>query len=207
MVMRFTDDERREITAAIHSAEQRTSGEFVTVVARSSDPYLSIALLWAAGLSLLLPGVLLLLPTPIRYLHIYQLQLVLFIGLVLLFMLVPWLHMALVPKAARHARASRLAHAQFYEQGVHLTREHSGVLLFVSLAERYVEIVADRGIHERIGEERWRAIVAAFVEQVASGAVADGFVGAISACGEAMAKHYPAALNNPDELSDGLIEI
>lgn len=207
MVMRFTDDERREITAAVHSAEQHTRGEFVTVVARESDRYTSIALLWAAGLSLLLPGALLLLPTPMRYLHIYQLQLALFIGLVLLFTLVPRLHMALVPRSIRHARASRLAHAQFYEQGVHLTRDHSGVLLFVSMAERYVEIVADKGIHEKIGEERWRAIVAAFVEQVRKGAVTDGFVGAISACGEAMAEHYPVQTDNPDELSDGLIEI
>jgi len=120
---------------------------------------------------------------------------------------VPGLHLALVPKSLRRARANRLAHAQFYEQGVHLTREHSGVLLFASMAERYVEIVADKGIHEKIGEQRWQEIVDGFTAKVASGDVAGGFVAAISACGEAMAVHYPAKPGDIDELSDGLIEI
>ena len=203
---RFTDDDRREIKAAVHSAEQRTSGEFVAVVARASDHYLAMALLWAAGLALLLPAPLLLF-TPLRFLDIYQLQVGVFILLTLLFEFMPVLHMALVPMRLRHARASALAHAQFYDQGVHLTREHSGVLLFVSMAERYVEIVADKGIHEEIGEARWQAIVEGFVQKVAGGDVTGGFVAAISACGDAMAEHYPVKPGNEDELSDGLIEI
>jgi len=204
---KFTNADRERITAAIHAAEKRTSGEFVAVAARSSDGYLSFALLWAAGLAFLLPAVLWILPVHIRYLHIYQLQLVCFVVLSLLFEFVPALHMALVPKQVRRTRASRLAHAQFYDQGVHLTREHSGVLFFVSLTERYVEIVADKGIHEKMGEEAWSHIVRLFVEEVRKGDVTAGFVAAISACGEAMAQHYPAKPDDLDELSDGLIEI
>ena len=109
-----------------------------------------------------------------------QLAIPVFILLVLACEFLPGLHLALVPKRLRHARASRLAHAQFYEQGVQLTREHSGVLLFVSMAERYVEIVADKGIHEKIGEARWQEIVDGFTAKVASGDVAEGFVDAIS---------------------------
>jgi len=203
---RFTDDDRREIKAAVHTAEQRTSGEFVAVAARSSDSYRSVALLWSVAIALMLPAPLLLF-SPMRFLHIYQLQIAIFILCMLLLEFVPSLHMALVPRRLRHARASRLAHAQFYEQGVHLTREHCGVLLFVSLGERYVEIVADQGIHERIGEQRWQAIVDHFLHKVGSGDAAGGFVQAISACGEAMAEHYPAKPGDEDELSDGLIEI
>jgi putative membrane protein len=203
---KFTDDDRREIKAAIHAAEQRTSGEFVAVAARASDHYLATALLWAAGLALILPAPLLFF-THLRFLDIYQLQVVAFILLTLLFEFMPGLHMALVPMRVRHARASALAHAQFYEQGVQLTREHSGVLLFVSQAERYVELVADKGIHERIGEERWQKIVNAFVLKIVQGDVTGGFVAAISACGEAMAEHYPAKPGDEYELSDGLIEI
>jgi putative membrane protein len=202
----FTDSERSEITAAIQAAEQRTSGEFVAVVARSSDSYHGLALLWAAALALILPAPLLLF-SHLRYLDIYQLQVASFVLLMLLFEFLPGLHMALVPKQLRHARASRLARAQFYAQGVQLTREHSGVLLFVSLAERYVEIVADKGIHEKIGEARWQAIVDGFTAKVGAGDVVGGFTGAIAACGAAMAEHYPARPDDTDELSDGLIEI
>ena len=206
-MVKFSAEEREKITAAIHAAEQRTSGEFVAVAARRSDGYLSFALLWAAGLALILPAPLLLLSAPIRYLHVYQLQLLVFVLSALLFEFVPALHMALVPKPVRRARASRLAHAQFYEQGVHVTREHSGVLFFVSLAERYVEIVADKGIHEKMGEEAWGRIVKLFVDEVQKGDVTDGFVAAIGACGEAMAQHYPSKPDDLDELSDGLIEL
>lgn len=206
-MVRFTDADRQKITAAIQEAEKHTSGEFVALVARASDHYLAAALLWAGGLALLVPGVLLLTSLHIRFLHIYQLQLLVFIGLSLLFEFVPRLHMALVPRGVKHRRASLLAHAQFYEQGVHLTREHSGVLFFVSLAERYVEVVADKGIHEKLGEAHWRAVVDTFLEHVRRDQVTDGFVAAISACGAAMAQHYPAKSGDPDELSDGLIEI
>jgi len=203
----FTQEQKQRISAAIQAAEKRTSGEFVAVAAHSADPYHSIALLWAAGLALLAPGALLLLPTGLRFIAIYQLQLAIFILLVLLFSFVPALHLALVPKSVKHARASLLARAQFYQQGVQLTRGHSGVLFFVSLAERYVEIVADKGIHEKVGEEAWQRIVAGFVEEVGRGDVTGGFVSAIGAIGEAMAQHYPAQPDDVDELSDGLIEI
>ena len=88
-----------------------------------------------------------------------------------------------------------------------LTPHHSGVLLFVSLAERYVEIVADKGIHEKLGEAHWQGIIDRFVDQVRRGRIVDGFVDAIAACGAAMAQHYPPDPSNSNELSDGLIEI
>ena len=204
-MVKFNDDQRRQITAVIHATERKTSGEFVAVVARASDHYLGTALAWAGGLALLLPGVLLF--TGMRYIHIYQLQLALFTGLMLLFALVPDLHLALVPKRVKHAAASRLARMQFHQQGVHLTRDRSGVLFFVSLAEHYVEIVADAGIHEKIGEKRWQEIVDGFVDRVGRREVMDGFSFAIRDCGEAMARHYPARPDDTDELSDGLIEI
>ncbi|HEV2321106.1 MAG TPA: TPM domain-containing protein [Gammaproteobacteria bacterium] len=206
-MIRFTDKDRQKITTAIHGAERNTSGEFVAVVAHASDHYTAVALFWAAGLALLVPGVLLLSPLHLKFIHIYELQLLIFVGLVLLFEFVPSLHLALVPKAVKHQRASWLAHAQFYEQGVHLTRHHSGVLFFVSLAERYVEVVADKGIHEKLGDEHWRLVVDKFLSHVRRDEITEGFVAAITACGAAMAEHYPAGPDDSDELSDGLIEI
>ena len=205
-MVKLDDDQRRQITAVIHATERKTSGEFVAAVARASDHYLGTALAWAAGLSLLSPAVLLF-ATGMRYIHIYELQLALFVALMLLLAFAPELHMALVPKQVKHAAASRLARMQFHEQGVHLTRDRSGVLFFVSLAEHYVEIVADAGIHEKLGEARWQEIVDGFVERVSRGEVIDGFSFAIRDCGEAMAKHYPARPDDTDELSDGLIEL
>lgn len=206
-MIKFSDQDKARITAAIHAAEKNTSGEFVAVVARISDHYVFLPLLWAAVLALLTPGVFLLLSIPLAFIHVYQIQLLVFIVIGLTLLFIPGLHLGLIPKHIKHARASRLAKAQFYLQGVHMTRDHSGVLFFVSLAERYVEIVADRGIHEKIGEAHWQGIIKTFVERVGKGEVVEGFVAAITACGEAMRAHYPPDPGATDELSDGLIEI
>lgn len=206
-MIRFSPEDKARITAAIHAAERTTSGEFAAVVARASDHYVFVPLLWSAIAALLFPGACLLLGVAARWTHLYQIQLLLFIVLAVLLLSVPDLHLMLVPERVKHARAGRLARAQFYEQGVHVTAHHSGVLLFVSLAEHYVEIVADRGIHERIGESRWKAIIDAFVAEVRRHRVVDGFVEAIGACGAAMAEHYPPDPGATVELSDGLIEL
>lgn len=206
-MIRFSEQDKARISAAIHEAEQATSGEFVAVVARASDHYIFLPLLWAAILALLVPGAFLLTGMSLSYAHLYDIQLLTFIALAMLFMFAPGLHLYLVPRSVKHSRASRLAKAQFYLQGVHMTSERSGVLLFVSLAERYVEIVADRGIHEKLGEAFWQNVVRNFVQQVRDGQVVDGFVAAVKACGEGMAKHYPLGADDRNELSDGLIEL
>jgi putative membrane protein len=206
-MIHFSSDDKARITAAIHAAEKNTSGEFVAVVAHASDHYIVLPLLWSAILALLFPGACLLAGVSLQWVHIYQLQLLVFLVLAGLLLFVPDLHLKLIPTHVKHARASRLAEAQFYRQGVQLTPHHCGVLLFVSLAERYVEIVADKGIHEKLGEARWKGIIDAFVTEVRQGRVVDGFVAAIGACGAAMAEHYPPDPSETPELSDGLIEL
>ena len=203
----FSTEDKARITAAIHAAEKNTSGEFVAVVARCSDHYVWVPLLWSAILALLFPGACLLGGLSLRWVQLYQLQLLIFIVLAVLLLSVPGLHLGLIPRRVKHARASRLARAQFYELGVQLTHHHSGVLFFVSLAERYVEIVADKGIHEKLGEAHWKAIIDQFVAHVRRGQIVDGFVDAIGACGAAMAEHYPRDPADTNELSDGLIEL
>ena len=206
-MIKFSEQDKARITAAIHVAEKNTSGEFVAVVARCSDHYVFLPLLWGSIVALLLPGVFFLFSIPLAWVHVYQIQLLLFIGLAVLFLSFPKLHLWLVPRRVKHSRASRLAKVQFYQQGVQLTAHHSGVLFFVSLAERYVEIVADKGIHEKLGDAHWQRIVEIFLGHVRKGEVVEGFVAAISACGVAMAEHYPPDSNNADALSDGLLEI
>ena len=206
-MVRFSAADRARITAAIHAAEKNTSGEFVAVVAGASDHYVFPPLLWSAILALLFPGACFLAGWSVGWVRLYHLQLLIFIVLALLLLLVPGLHLRLIPTRVKHARASRLAQAQFYQQGVHLTRHHSGVLFFVSLAERYVEIVADKGIHEKLGDAHWRGIIDLFVTRVRRGKVVDGFVDAIGACGAAMAEHYPPDPDDTSELSDGLVEL
>src|SRR5487761_1751395 len=117
-MIRFSAEDKARITAAIHAAVKNTSGEFVAVVAHARDHYVVLPLLWSAILALLFPGACLLAGVSVRWVHIYQIQLLIFIVLAILLLSVPGLHLRLIPARVKHARANRLAQAQFYLQGV-----------------------------------------------------------------------------------------
>ncbi|HSE69085.1 MAG TPA: hypothetical protein VLB12_18970, partial [Gemmatimonadales bacterium] len=71
----FTDKERAAIEAAITSAEAKTSGEIVVVVAPASAGYWSLALMWSALLALAVPLPLILLTKwPVEYIYLLQLS-------------------------------------------------------------------------------------------------------------------------------------
>lgn len=202
----LTRADKLEIAEAIRAAEARTSGELVAVIARRSDDYLETVLLWAAGIALLVPGAALLLSLPWDVVLIYQAQLAAFLAAALLFYWTP-IKRWLVPRALQQARCRRLAREQFFVQGLHLTHARTGVLLFVSIAEHYVEIVADAGINARVLQVEWAAVVDAFTRQVKAGDVKPGFLTAIGACGEKLAAHFPRPPHDQNELPNRLIEI
>ena len=198
--------DRERIEAAIRAAETKSSGEFVTVVARASDAYLTLPTLYASGLALMTPLVLSLLRVETRALPLFLIQVGVFVTLALVFLWTP-VTMRLVPHGAKMHRAARLAREQFFLRGLHETADRHGVLLFVSVAERYVEIIADRGIHARVPEGAWDAIVADFTRTVGDGRIADGFVAAIERCGTLLATHFPRRPEDRDELANRLFEI
>jgi len=65
------------------------------------------------------------------------------------------------------------------------------VLIFVSEAERYVEIIVDDGIARRVDNEVWRAMVETFTKQVRDGRILEGFVGCIRSCGDVLSEQVP----------------
>ena len=199
-------EEKARITEAIQREEGRTSGEIVTVIAASADAYWFIPLLWAAVLALSVPAVVLLVDPWIYPVELYGGQLLLFAVLALLFRWTP-VKMRLVPGAVKRRRAGRLAREQFLAQGLHHTQDRTGVLLFVSVAERYVEVLADSGINEKVAPDAWANLVDGFVAKVRQGRIADGFVEAVERCGTLLAEHFPRAAGDTDELPNHLIEI
>ncbi len=115
------------------------------------------------------------------------------------------LRIRLVPKSIKHARVRRSALAQFLAQNIHTTKGRTGVLIYVSLAERIAEVVADQGIYQKVGPRCWDEIVAGLVEELERGRARAGFVAAIRASGELLAAHFPPRRANPNELPDRLI--
>ena len=112
---------------------------------------------------------------------------------------------ALVPSSIKHLHAHRRALEQFLVQNLHTTAGRTGVLLFVSVAERHAEIVADKGINALVPDGTWKAIIDGLTRAIGQGKATEGFVTAIAAIGTVLAQHFPPGPRDPNELPDHLI--
>ncbi|MBX3532144.1 MAG: TPM domain-containing protein [Rhizobiaceae bacterium] len=199
------------ISQAIRKAEERTSGEIVCVLARSSDDYFFPAaffLLLGAMAASLLAG--LWIDQTWHTLQFWQFvatQIVAAASLMLVIWWWPGLRIHLVPRRLRYLRAHRAAVAQFLATNIHATRDRTGVLIFVSLAEHYAEVLADAGINARVPQEQWNAIVAHLVSHAAKGEIAGGFEHAVAEAGALLAAQFPRGSDDHNELEDRLVEI
>jgi putative membrane protein len=203
---RLSEADRTRIRDAVVAAERQTSAEFVTVIARRADGYLFAPTLVAALVALLGAGIALMIRPELPARDVFAGQVAIFAVLSAVLRLPPLL-MAIVPRPIRQRRARRMARELFLDLGLLDTQARTGVLLFVALGERHIEIIADRGVSAHIDDPAWQAIVDRFVADVRRGAAADAFVTAIGACGELLQKVLPAAPDDRDELPDGLVEL
>ncbi|WP_045834591.1 TPM domain-containing protein [Hyphomicrobium sp. 99] len=191
------------ISAAITDAERNTSGEIVAVVADQSSHYQHIPYMWAALLALVIPWPLIHFTwMPVQW--IFLIQLLVFLGLLTLAWH-PRVRMSLVPRAILNANTRRRASEQFLAQNLHTTEGRTGVLIFVSLAEQRVEIIADSGIDALVPNGTWQKIVDELTADIGAGRAVEGFERAIRKIGELLAAHFPPGDADPNELPDHLI--
>jgi putative membrane protein len=199
----ISEAEKLEVEAAIGEAENGTSGEIVAVIARASGSYNYVPYLWGALAALVVPWPLIFwtwLPEE----TIYLIQLAVFAGLAAALHYEP-LRFMLVPRAVMHKRAHRRATQQFFSQNIYTTPGHTGVLLFVSVAERYAEIVTDAAIAAKVPASEWQDIVAKLTGEIGGGNPAKGLVQAIHRVGDHLGAHFPAPPDKPDLLPNHLV--
>ncbi|QNI03051.1 TPM domain-containing protein [Halomonas sp. SH5A2] len=195
--------DQEAVTAAINEVERETDAELVTVLTAQSDNYSYIPLLWAGILALLLPGI-------VNYVGSWlgaDMLLLVQWGTFILFSLVfrmPRINTRLIPRQVRYWRASNLARRQFLEQRLHHTDGGTGMLIFVSEAERYVEILVDQGIADVLDDKVWEDIVSDFTSKVHQGQTRQGFLDCIAACGKLLKEHVPAT-HERNELPNHLV--
>ncbi|HYQ07401.1 MAG TPA: TPM domain-containing protein [Xanthobacteraceae bacterium] len=200
--MEFTKEDHEAISTAIRAAEQRTSAQIVCVLLHSSSDYVHIPLLWASVLALFLPWPLIYL-TQWSVQRIFLLQIVLFLVVAVLAFLSMPLRLALVPGPVQRARAHRAALEQFLLRGITRTKNRTGVLIFVSLAEHYARIVADEGIALKVHHSEWQAAIDSLTVRMSHDQIAAGFVAAIERCADVLATHAPPN-GSSNELPDRL---
>ncbi len=82
------------------------------------------------------------------------------------------------------------------------TEHNSGVLIYLQLIDRRVEIVADRGIDARVGQAFWDAVCRRMEAAFHVGQFEAGALAALSEITRALKEHFPASDSNPNELPD-----
>jgi putative membrane protein len=199
--MHFTKEDREAISAAIREAEKRSSGQIVCVLARASSDYAYVPIAWASALALFSPWPLIEF-TQWSVQRIFLIQLAVFLVAALIFSWGP-LRLVLVPRPVRRARAHSAALEQFVIRRVAHTKNRTGVLIFVSLAERYARIIADEGIARKVQAAEWQAAIEALIDHMRVGRLAAGFTAAIERCGAVLATHAPPD-GSANELPDRL---
>ncbi|MGB2817279.1 MAG: TPM domain-containing protein [Burkholderiaceae bacterium] len=104
----------------------------------------------------------------------------------------------------RDAPARQRAAMVFAKLRVWDTEQNNGVLIYVELADRSIEIVADRGIGRRVPRAEWDAICSAMREQFRAGRFEQGTIEGVKAVGHLLARHFPLeeGERNPNELSN-----
>jgi putative membrane protein len=211
--------DHQRVHAAIAEAEQATSGEIFCVVARESSKYREAPLAWAAAVSLVGPPLALLLGVrPAAFVEAMllvvqsgwavgqagavdamvtsalvgyaALQAVLF-AVVGALASIPAVRRALTPAQLKRDHVHARAMEQFTHR-LHATSASTGVLIYASVAERQVEIIADADIDARVAPGEWDRAIKAAVGPIGAGDVAGGMVAAIGVCGRALAEHFPS---------------
>ena len=201
--------DRGRVTQAITLAEKDTSGEIVVVAAHASDDYIHVPIhiATAAALAVPLAVPLLMAISPwsaISMQGLFLMQLCLFIGLALVLSL-PFFRHAITPRKLMHKYAHRNAAAQFLASNITATRKRTGVLIFVSLHERYVEVIGDRDIAEKLSQRDWQKIIDDMLPLLRDKKTVDALVLAVERCGQLLTAHFPAGESNPNELPDRFI--
>jgi putative membrane protein len=149
-----------------------------------------VPFLWSTAFALILPWILWF-TTTLRFELMLVIQVLAFGALSALLSL-SGLRYRIVPPGIAADAARRAAQAQLMAHGVHLDSARTGVLIYVSMLPRHIEVVADSVIHGKVDARRWQDLVAVIASDAKAGRLVDGLAAAIRKSGELLAKEFPA---------------
>ena len=207
----LTEQEREQINAAVQSAERRTSGEIVCLVESASYRYPMANVLGATVLAL--PLALVLTPLIGGWLWMGTHNMWLFLGLFgLIFTAayfavdnMAWLKRWFVSKREIEEEVEEAAVTSFFRHGLYRTREANGILVFISVFEHKVWVLADHGINAKVAAGEWDAIVTRITDGIRSKRAAAAICEAVESIGTTLAGHFPVRDDDTNELKNVIV--
>jgi putative membrane protein len=222
----LSEEGRDLIAAATARAEAATTGEIACIVTEEVSAYREVPLAVGVVLALAVPPLAVALGLSLEdlaapfagwtaahgpaaagpILTVYAfLQVVLFVAGVGLGA-IPVVRRALTPNSLKQRRVRRAAMQHFSGARQRLAAELPMILIFASLSDRQMEVIADETIHAKVGQQAWDGAVAEALRTIRAQGTAAGLARAVEICGATLAAHFPddGAAN---ALSDRPVEI
>lgn len=212
----LTEAEQQAVAEAVAEAEKCTGGDIATAIIPESDDYGFWELLAAVVFSAIVfsacasfAGTLeSALTARLWVVEAWMVPVVCGVaaivagGLFYLVAQVPVIDRFVVPRRVMKDAVRKRSRRHFMESGVYDTRDRTGILIFISLLERRVELIADRGISSVVPHQRWEAIVAELTRGIAAGRSGTSLVTAVESIGAILAEHVTRRDDDENELSD-----
>lgn len=200
----LTADARKTFAEAVRAIEARSSVEMVVTVRDRSAPYKHVHVAWASvcgGLMLLFY-----MYYPLTFADDLAVpSVVVAFAAGLLLGSVDALKRPFLSKRERQQAVAVAARAAFYDANVGVTKRRTGVLVYVSLLERSVEVVPDTGVRIDAMGKAWTDAVAALQANAEAGAAPADVAKTLATLGDALAAAMPVTVDDVNELPDEVI--
>ena len=192
------------IKEAVGKAESHTSGEILPVILKQSDFYPAAHFRLALVMGVLFSLV---------FYNTYDfndpitLIWVQFPGMILGYALAffPFFKKLFTTNAEMNEEVHQRAIEVYFENKVSMTRDRTGIMIFVSLLEHKVEVLADCGINQKVEKNYWNDLVKNLVSEIASGKKVEGMISAIESCGNSLKGSFPIKADDTNEVANHLI--
>jgi len=207
----LTAQEYEQINAAVEKAEKTTSGEIVCMVHTASYHYPMSNIIGAAALAL--PAALALTPIIGGWLWIGTQNMWVFLSILApVFILghwvvkhTPWLKRIFISSREMAEEVEEAAVTAFFKHGLYRTKDGTGILIFISVFERRVWVLADAGIDAKVSGDHWRSVVEGITEGIRNNQAAPAICLAVDTVGQTLAEHFPVAPDDINELENVIV--
>jgi putative membrane protein len=201
----FTAEEKERLKATVHEVEAKTIGEIVVMVVDQSDHYIEAEVLGGVLLGSLLSLIVSLLYFHSSIWSYVPLSFLFFFPSRFLFQRVDILKRLFIGIRKREEGVRLRAEWAFLEKGLYKTKKNTGVLFFLSLLERKVWVLADKGIYEKMDQETLNRFAKEVSGGIRENRACEALSQAIQGIGVLLSKHFPMTPDDTDELPDDVM--
>ena len=210
----LNEEDVKNIGKAVKKAEKNTSGEIATAFINESDDYAKYELFFALIIGFIYFAILLMFSGKVEdaiqnlfwsytsnyLIMFYGFSTFIVISIFYFIANISQIDRLIVPKKVMEEKVKNRATRYFVESGVYETRDRTGILIFISVLERRIELIADSGINEKIAQSKWNDIVTHIINGVKDKKLSNNLIEAIDECGKLLSKYFPIKEDDENEL-------